>query len=251
MSKCPVCALPEQTHEAIDGLLRNGMSLGEIAARCGITKSNLWRHLKHLGEDNAAATQPQDPEPAKSPEQATPKAETAVPPPPRTSRSRAVRPRGPAKPAVPTPPKNTQLVKTRASAPVELAAPAPAPPPDIEASRKRALDRTERLWDEVESCLKDAKKPVVIVAGDRMVEVPLDLKTRASVVRSGASVIDLAAKIAGVYDNQAGPTLFGDTIFQNVILMPKLPSAELPLGPVVDALPAPPALADDGADSEK
>jgi hypothetical protein len=223
MSKCSVCALPAQTREAIDGFLRNGASLGEVAARRGVTKSSLWRHSQHVVNAGGHEKAPKP---------------------------------------IPAPPKTARPVKTAVPAPVEPALPAPAPktpavepPVDAEASRKRALDRTEQLWGEVSECLRLAREPVTIVKPDGdTLEVPVDLRTRSSVIRPGKDVIDLDARPNGLYDPQAGPR-FGEVVFANVICMPKTAELERAPGPpapkVIDVQPTP-ALTDGRTpDSEK
>jgi len=198
-SKCSVCALPEQTREAIAGFLGNGVSLGEIAVRCGVTKSSLWRHSRHLTQGAGA-------EPA-------PKAETPV-----SSSS---------KPARPTKTVVSRSQETALAVPAPKTA-APEQPLDQEASRKHALDRAEQLWSELEECLRLAKEPTLIPRPDSTtLEVPVDLRTRSSVIRAGKDVIDLDARLNGLYDVQipAAPR-FGEVTFQNVILMPKTPECE-------------------------
>jgi hypothetical protein len=227
---CTICRLDPTKRAAIDSALRSGTSLRTIADENGVSKSGLSRHAQHIVGYNARQPQPKAPEPAKSPERAAPKAKTAAPAAPKASR--------PPKNAVPTPP-NPALPAVRTQTPAPQAS---EPPVDQEASRKRALDRTEQLWDEVADCLADAKKPTVIQKNDgTTIEVPLDLKTRSSVVRAGVGVVDLGAKLSGLYDPQAGPR-FGDCVFVNVIQMPKTSDLEHPerLAPkVIDAVAEP------------
>jgi hypothetical protein len=103
------------------------------------------------------------------------------------------------------------------------------------------LERAEQLWDELSECLRLAREPVVIVKPDgSTLEVPVDLRTRSSVIRAGKDVIDLDARLNGLYDPQAGPRL-GDVIYQNVIMMPKAldPGEPRPGGRVINVQPEP------------
>jgi hypothetical protein len=156
--------------------------------------------------------------------------------------------------AAETQPKAALPVKIAVPAPVESVEPAPvvkAPEPDDQEARKRALDRAERLWSEIAECLQLAREPAVIARPDgSTLEIPVDLKTRSAVVRAGRDVIDLDARLNGLYDPQAGPRL-GEVVFQNVILLPKTADVERHTK-VVDAAAEPAALTDGGTpDSEK
>jgi hypothetical protein len=115
--------------------------------------------------------------------------------------------------------------------------PAPEAPADTEAARRRALARSEELWSELSDCLRLAKQPTLIPRPDgTTLEVPLDLKTRSAVIRTGATIVDLDARLAGVYEIPTGPRL-GEVVFANVILLPKNPDIENAdaCGPVVDS----------------
>jgi hypothetical protein len=153
--------------------LRNGLSLGEVAARCGITKSSLWRHSQHGVKAEAAATQPT----------ATRKAKTPLPAPPKPAR--------PAKTAVPAP----QETALTAPAPKTPAPPVTEPPLDVEGKRQRAEGRLERLWDEALDGLEAAKQPITIDKGNgEVITVPPDLRARAGFIKCGQSIIDSPGK---------------------------------------------------------
>jgi hypothetical protein len=219
-TKCSVCALPTQTLITIDGFLRNGTSLGEVAARCGVTKSSLWRHSQHVAKADGTATQPK----------AAPKAKTPVPAVPKTARP------------VKTPPLASQ----------ETSAPAPVvkgDPLDVETRRRQALERCELLFREALDGLEAAKEPITLRKGDGSeVVVPGDLPARAAFVRAAPDVLSLYAELSGVMDSPP-PTLNSNVVYSQVIVLPKSPAAYrfLDAEPkVVEALPEPAGSLTDG-----
>jgi hypothetical protein len=213
MIRCSICRLSDEKRSAINASLQAGVSLDELAAQTGIHRSSLGRHGRNCLRSPVPV------------EQSTP---------------------------ISTPPKaavEVRLPKTVASMPPKPVAPAhavqtpdPAAPLDMEARRRQALERAEQLWSELEECLRLAREPVVIVKPDgSTLEVPVDLRTRSSVIRAGKDVIDLDARLNGLYDNPAAAP-FGSVVFQSVIMMPKITDLEPPQRPdpkVVDALPEP------------
>jgi hypothetical protein len=95
--------------------------------------------------------------------------------------------------------------------------------------------------------LRLAKEPTVIVKGDgTTLEVPVDLRTRSSVIRAGKDVIDLDARLNGLYEPQA-PTLNSNVIYHSVIVLPKLTAEErADQGVIIDVEPEPSGLLSDG-----
>jgi hypothetical protein len=199
--RCRICQLEPEKQAAIAEALRESVPLQVISDRTGLSKSSIWRHSKHLAK---AAGQEKAPKAVVTPRAKTP---------------------------VPAPPRPTALAHT-------VQTPDPAAPLEVEAKRRQGLDRTEQLWGEVSECLQAAKEPVVVVKPDgSTLEVPVDLRTRSSVIRAGKDVIDLDARLNGLYDNPAAAPL-GSVVFENVILMPKIPELEPPENPepkVIDA----------------
>jgi hypothetical protein len=85
------------------------------------------------------------------------------------------------------------------------------------------LDRVEQLWNEIEECMALAKEPITLRRPDgSTIELPCDVRARASVIREGRGVLDLLGQVTGEFRQGTEP--------QNVTLIKviSLPKADDP-----------------------
>jgi hypothetical protein len=160
--RCSVCKLDSAKRAAIDAALRGNASLIEISAKCGISKSALQRHSKHLAGPylvtKEAPVEAMTPDPA-----ATPVSE----------------------------PVSAEIAK-----PEEQSIAAPTG----ELTKQSLLERLEHLWSESMDGLEAAKESVVITKPNGVsIEVPGDLRARAAFVREGRQVLELQGEVSGAY----------------------------------------------------
>lgn len=191
-TKCSICTLPSEKLAAVDQSLRDGAPLQAISDRTGVSKSSLWRHSRHIAP--AAGSDP----------------------PPTTAavvRKEKRRPQATPEPTAVVPSARVQ--------------PAPALV-DRETALAEALDRAELLFREALAGLEDTKRPIALTKPDGSeIELPGDLRSRAGFIRAARDVLDQLARLRGLFEPDPAPR-FGEVVFQNVILMPKIPSLEPP-----------------------
>jgi hypothetical protein len=173
-TRCSICRLDPRKLEAINAALRSGASLEQISERCGLSKSSLHRHSKHIPDSGR-----------------------------------------------PEPPKNGILAPPKA---------AERRPAVTREETRPLLERVEQLWNEIEECMALAKEPITLRRPDgSTIELPCDVRARASVIREGRGVLDLLGHVTGEFRPGAEPQ---NVTLIKVIALPK--ADDPPRSPVVE-----------------